>query len=60
MVTLKLISPNIVFSKPTGLEHFMIELLNQIFKGMAFIGRISLAGPDPQNGGRLVSMSCIY
>ncbi|KAN0109700.1 hypothetical protein V8E52_009046 [Russula decolorans] len=41
----------------TSLERFAIQLLDQIFKQTGFVGSICLAGPDPQKGGKLMTMS---
>ena len=46
-------------SRHAGVECHIIQLLDQIFDEMGFVGSVCLAGPDPQKGGELMTLSCI-
>ena len=48
------------FSRRASVEQNMIRLLDQIFHDTGLVGSVCLAGPDPQKGGRLMSLSCVY
>jgi hypothetical protein len=47
-------------SRRSGLECTMIRLLDQIYEETGFVGSVCLAGPDPQKGGKLMTVSYIY
>ena len=46
-------------SHRAGVEHFVIQVLDRIFKETGLVGSVCLAGPDPQKGGKLMMMLCV-
>jgi hypothetical protein len=46
-------------SHRSGVERLVIPLLDQIFEQMGLVGSVCLAGPDPQKGGKLMTMSWV-
>lgn len=36
------------------------QFLDRVFKEMGLVGSVCLVGPDPQKGGMLMTISCVY
>ena len=47
-------------SRRSAMEYTVIRLLDQIFKETGFVGTVSLAGPDPHKGGKMMTVSCVW
>jgi hypothetical protein len=48
-----------IVSNRSGVESTVVQLLDQIFNQAGLVGSVTLSGPDPQNGGKLIVMSCV-
>lgn len=48
------------FSRREALSCTAIRLLDQIFEQTGLVGSLCLAGPDPQKGGKMMTMSYVY
>jgi hypothetical protein len=60
MLSVLELTSSTISSHRSAMQYTVIYLLDQIFKETGFVGSVCLAGPDPQKGGKMMMVSCVY